>query len=256
MTILFLIGNEIPVEAVNDWNKIKTYKDKGFATPSKAFYFLIKALEKNPEFKREILLSRKNIGIASEGIDWEDYYFNYYLKSLTTYSLEDSAPLSEFFFKVKAEVARIKKTIILDEHINSQLNNLVIGNFVFPDDFPITFRVVPEDEFPPQEVSIVIDHKVTENELITYLQENWKTFEKLIHPLPPSPNYFISERDHRIIELKDIEKLSYHQIAEKIISEFNINDLEGKINSISVARAYNRAKKKVSSIVQASKNDK
>lgn len=252
MKILFLIENEPPIDAVSEWNEIKAYKNKGYLTLSKDAYFMFKALEKNKEFEKEILDSRKNAGIPDRGILWKEFYYDYYLQALTVYSEEESKKYKDFFSKVTNEVTRIIKIMDLDPHIKNQLSNLLIGSFVFPEDFPITYGSTPFDELNPNEgysnIYIYITHKVTQHQLTTYIKNNWKNMEKRMNSLPPQSKHYISKRDFRIVELRDKEGLDFDEIADKVINEFGIDDLEGKVNVISVSRAYRRAKARINSI--------
>ncbi|OGD95498.1 hypothetical protein A3F57_03120 [Candidatus Roizmanbacteria bacterium RIFCSPHIGHO2_12_FULL_36_11] len=260
MKILFLIGNDPPVGAVSEWSEIKNYKDKGYLSPGKDYFRIFKALEHNSEFEKEILLARKNAGLPEKGISWDDYYYNYYLESLRVYSEQDKSKYKDFFIKVEKEVNRIKKNITLDTFITDQLDNLIIGGFVFPHDIPISYGAYPEEETISGKdyngVFIHISHEITLNELKTYIDNNWRNIFRLIKYLPPKSKYYISKRDLRIVELKDKENMEWDEIIKTIIKEFVIDDFDGKLNKISVKRAYGRAKKRLNSIANDPHKDK
>lgn len=138
MKILFLIGTPA-IDAVSTWDEIKIYKDKGYLAPSKDYYSIFKAMEQNTELEQEILSARHNAGIPDTGITWDDYYKNYYLKSLTVYDEKESKKYQDFFSKVRNEARRIIKEKKPNAYIVSQLENLIIGSFVLPQDIPIAY---------------------------------------------------------------------------------------------------------------------
>ena len=251
MTILFLMGDEIPTAAVSDWHDIARYRNKGFATPNATYYSLIKALGENKEFENEIVTSRKNIGIGKEGISWQDYYFDHYLEALSDYSIENT-----LLSKAMQEAQRIKNKLVLDGRINSQLENIIIGGFVSVENHRMQWVIHTDDENAPTGVSIEITQRVTQNELIEYMKENWAVIGKAIASLPKSPTYHISKRDYRIVELRDKEKYKFSDIPKKITDEFKIVDYDININEDSVETAYRRAKKAIAGTASSKKRNK
>ena len=221
---------------------------------------MFKALEQNIEFETEMLLARKNIGIPETGISWKDYYKNYYFKRMVTYSGDENKKLSNFYSKLDTEVVRIKKKFNLDSYVANQLDNLIIGGFVFSEDFPISYEANPIDDFEQnlgyKDILIKISHKVTQHELITYIKDNWKNIEKILKLLPTKPKYYISKKSFRIVELKDKEGLGLKDITDKVAEEFGNDDSDGRINEISVPRAYRRAKARINLITHKHKEDK
>lgn len=259
MKILFLIGNDIPTAAVSEWEEMKKYKR--FSTPSKGFYDIFKALEQNKAFEKEIQQARKNVGISEHGMKWEDYYFNWYMESLKIYSGENKEKFDNFFSKVSKETKRIKSVMKnLNPYISNQLENLIIGSFVFPEDFPITHKAVPIDEMDLSvgygEISIHITHKLKIGSIISYLKKNKKELDYLMDSLPTSPIYYISKKGRRIVELKDRDDLEWPKIEEIIIKEFGIYDEDGEINITSIERMYRRAKKRIYATTGKQKVDK
>lgn len=261
MKILFLINNP-PIDAVSEWEEIEVFRDKGHLTPTRDFFSTVKALEKNAEFQKEILLARKNAGLLKDGIPWKLYYYDYYLKSLSVYSEIESEKYRNFFSKVNKEATRIKEKIKnLEEFVANQLNYLIIGSFVFPGGFPITHESYPLDkdvggEGSYKNILIRIHNKVVKNELLTYIEDNWWGINSLMNYLPVKPNYSISERDLRIVELRDKEKLPYKAITSQIVQEFKINNSESKINEDSVKTAYRRAKQRISLLTEKPQGNK
>jgi hypothetical protein len=65
----------------------------------------------------------------------------------------------------------------------------------------------------------------------------------------------VSARDKRIFQLREEENVSFKIIADKIITEFNIDNSDGKVNEDSVKTAYRRARAKILSFSLRSKRN-
>lgn len=257
MKILFLIGNP-PIDAVSTWDELEIYRDKGIIIPNREFFVAIKALERNTDFENEILKSRENINIPTTGISWKEYFNDYYLKSLTLYLVSESKKYSDFDKNVKKEVQRIKKEMrSMNEYIEDQLEFIIIGGFVVSKGYPIAIQVHPEeqnDDGKYNSISINIHSQISINELDVFIEENKPLLNNLMRKLSKKPNYFISQKALRIVELKDKEGLSHAEIARKINNEFlNSNK---KATASSVKQLYLRAKERITSTTTPSKSNK
>jgi hypothetical protein len=252
MKILFLIGSN-HIYAVKTWDEIKKFKDSGHLTPSKDYYSIFKTMEQNIEFVHEILTARHNVGLPDAGISWDDYYKNYYLKSIATYDEKESQKFQDFFSKLNSEAKRIVKDKKPHDYIAEQIENLIIGGFVAPKDIPITFEAIQVDEQDPSqgnsEVIIRIRHAVSQHELTKFIENNFFEIYKLLKALPSEHGLTISARDFRIVELRDKEKMKFKDIANKIDKEY-VSDKS--MNEDQIKTAYRRSKEKIKSIVRAS----
>lgn len=249
MKILFLIGNP-PSVAVSKWKEIQQYKEYGYFTPTKDVYTLIKALEKNNEFEKIIISARKRAGLPEDGMSWQEYTNTFFPGKLRELSGNKRKEAIDLICKAIKEVTFLRG-MDLNYHISRQLHHLIYGNFVYFEFPPIFWDYHGDTRNDGGEyyyyLSIRINNKVTKNELINYIENNWKNISRSMH-LPPKNKFFISPRDQRIIELRDKRGLTFNQIADKIISGLNPTNFDGKINEDSVKTAYSRAKKKITSL--------
>lgn len=256
MKILFLIDDP-PCAAISEWEEIKSYAEKGYYVPTQEAYQLIKSLEQNEVFEKEIAKSRKSIGIPESGLDWKEYRDKYHIRNLKKLSGKERRLHIDLLMKTAREMMRIQGVLNLSYHITHQLKYFIYGNFVYFGHPQITYGYSPMTEERFEEdylynVSIHIHNGITKHELIKYIENNWQNIGNLVQNLTPKPNYFISKRDQRIVVLRDKNKLSFKKITDKIIEEFKIDNLEGKINEDAVKTAYGRAKKNIASLADIS----
>jgi len=253
MKIKFLIGNP-PHTAISKWKEIQQHQEDGYFTPTREVYDLIKALEKNAEFEKIIISARKKAGLPENGISWQKYTNTFFPGKLRKLSGNKRKKAIDLISKALREVTFLRG-MDFNYHISQQLHHLIYGNFVYFEFPPIFWYYHRDTEDDGDEyyyyLSIRVNNKVTKNELINYIEDNWKDISKSMH-LPPKNKFFISARDQRIIELRDKGKLTFNQIADKIISDLKINDPRAKINEDSVKTAYSRAKRKISSLTRQS----
>lgn len=95
---------------------------------------------------------------------------------------------------------------------------------------------------------IRIFHPVSKNYLHRLVDSIWKHSKKEITHLPKFNIVNISERDLRIVELRDKNNMKYADIATQIQKEFRLDNSEGSINEDSIKTAYKRARSKIYSI--------
>lgn len=252
MKIQFLIDTGIPTAEVSTWEEIEDFRDKGHVVPSRDFFDLVKKLERNEMFEDEILSARANAGLPKEGLSWKDYYFNYYMESMRAYSEKESKKYQDFFSQIKKVASRIRSKMKLDTSISNQLDYLIIGGFVYPEGFPITHETYPLEPEDGQYTSVVIriQNNISKHALQTYIDENWRGINTLVKSLPKEQNTISSERDLRIVELKDNKKLTFSQVRDAINSEFNQN---GRYTLGAIKTAYYRTVKAIKATTQATK---
>jgi len=93
-------------------------------------------------------------------------------------------------------------------------------------------------------------HPVTKNQIHKFIDNEWKYLSKGIDKLPEVNKISLTERNYRILELRDEQKMKFSDIADKIENEFNIDNKDASINEDSIKVAYKRAKDKVLSIIR------
>lgn len=243
MKIQFVIEKPIR-KIVSTWEEIKKNGGESF---SKEFYLKCKALELNKDFEKEIIKSRKMLGIPENG-----YPFDY---EITKTEIE----------KGGKEIGRLEKIFYFDRTIKNTLHDLLYENLVYynmdvSDQDIISCRM--DDYFGEYEedngvwscVLLSITIPITRHRLKKYIDNNWKYIKDNLDKLPKRKDFNISEKQLRIFEIKESnKKLTYSDIANQIIKEFNIDDPEAKTNEESIKTEYNRAKKKIESLAKYKK---
>lgn len=255
MKIGFLVYTP-QAKVIYDWKNLRRYNDY-ILNYNRDHYFLIKALEQNKEFEKEVLKARKILNIPEKGYTAE-YYVN--KNDLTDFKsgkelLRRSREITKFSLDVREVSKRIIKKLQPPNYIRSQMEVLICGNFVAPTYQKIS--IIPKHRYIEDgktyfiTIAIEIYSKLSKNEFVRYINENWKFIEKEMAYLKPDNTVYVSNRDLRIIELRDKEKLKYKNIADRIESEFGNNDFSARINEDSVKTAYKRAKNKISGLTKS-----
>lgn len=265
MKIKFVIDNDPIVEA-NTWKEILKYRNVFYYTFTKDSYCKFKALELNQDFDKEISKSRENLGIPVNGLPIEDGYKMISKdNTLRTAHMDDkfkerSAEEAEFMKRVWVECGRIEKKLKLDILVSCFIRELLLSNYVesmfsnFADTGQISYAV--EEDYSsnkniPSMVFIQITANISKNKLKNFIESNWKLISKDLARFPNKNSFNVTERDLKIVSLRDSYGLSFPKIADKIIEDFNIDNSEGKINDYSVKIAYKRTKNKIESLAKS-----
>lgn len=249
MKIAFLIGGQFPVYT------LKEIKETDPWAYDEAFYYQIKALERNAAFKKEVKLARVKLVIPEEGMDFSDYYNQDFEMLCNTNSETKVRKYKKWLGRIQEEKKRIYKKLQLPEVVRGNIPSIIIANFVGPTIDKI--EIGGENHNHITHLTLTIKARVTKNELIRFIEAQWPTIAKYHLPyLPDRPSFYISPRDLRIVDLRDEQKLSFRRIAEEIVKEFNIDDPEGKINEDSIKTAYRRAKRKIAFLTKPSKGNR
>lgn len=263
MKILFLIGYPPKYEASN-WKEIVRYSNDYIAFDEE-FYQIIKALEYNEEFEREVIKSRIRLKIPDVGYAWREY------QKISDYSRKDVSDIeiAKMLFLIRTipkEVSRIIKRLKLNKRIRSELKDIILTSSVCSPDYlsDIHYWLEPDDRFELMDddekeeakeiiksFNIAFTRKVTKNELIKFIENNWSNFKKRMELLPEKERYYISERDLRIVELRDKKNFKYGDIASQIIKEFLLDNIESTVNEDSVKTSYKRAKRKIVALAKS-----
>lgn len=261
MKIKFIIGVDPEVTCASEWNEILKYA-KEYPTIDEKGYALFKALERNKELEREIKISRKALNIPENGLTWKQYIKGNPRNKTTKKELDWWL----YFIKnYHTEIKRINRKLILHPIIYEQLKTLILGDYVEPfyrglgygtnvDELGDDGEIFQDGDV--ESVIIYISKKVSKNELLKFISQQWKELTKLMNKLPDDINLYISKRDLRIVELRDNFGMKYSKIAEKIVQEFQIDNFEGTINEDSVKTSYKRAKEKIQILAKPKKKHK
>lgn len=261
MKIYFGLGylEEKPIKLAKNWKKIKHNKLIG---PTYNQYLIFKLLENNKYFWKEIFKSRKKLGLPKNGLSWS------LIKSYKTPKKVDKNQSlllkiinNNFFSNINKEFAKIKSTLILHPYVLSELHDLIMSNFVFtypegPIDWYSSEYNEESDELiedvrnikNPQDICIYCNEKITKNQLIRYIKTNWPHIDKLNKKLPSPKSYTLSEKDKKIFYLRISKKLSFEQITNQIIEEFDKENINGCINEDSVKTSFHRVQNKINSV--------
>jgi hypothetical protein len=210
-------------------------------------FSLIKALERNTKFVSIIGKIRNKFNIPKNGYSIEEWH-NVREKSKSDQSF------SKWRSQVEVEsIKELTKAVSVHPMMVTSLPNMVLLNCVF---VPLTriFLEVPYSLLPRYSHSatkIVISSKVSKNQLLKFIEDHWREIENELNRTDGVEPY-ISERDYKIIELKDNQSLTFNKIADILTNE--IDTAEGIINEDSVKTAYHRAKKQINSLTKGNTN--
>jgi hypothetical protein len=166
-------------------------------------------------------------------------------KSVNWNDNKEDKKISDFAVKGSKEILR---KFDIEPQWNYLIKDLVLlGYFAPGDDIYYSYYgwYVDEGKF-----TLELYHPVTKNQFHKFIDSNWKHLNKDIAKLPKISKINLTERDCRILELRDEGKLKFSEIADKIEREFKIDNEQGSINEDSIKVAYKRAKDKVLSIVR------
>jgi hypothetical protein len=200
----------------------------------------IRALELNKKFLMASSRFRKKYQIPETGYSFEEW-------SRIKQERKGEPSFSKWRAKVESECMReIPKVVNIHPILISSLPDIVISNSVFLP-LPKIFVQSPYSSVPHYSITpikIVINSRISKNQLLKFVEEHWPEIKKGLEKTSGT-EFYISERDFRIIKLKD-EGKSFKAIADKLARE--VDDIEASINEDSVKTAYHRAKKQIDSL--------
>lgn len=134
MKIRFVLG-ELIYNLIFDLDEIEKAQKKypGVACFSKEEIEKVRRLEINPHFEREILISRKNIGIPDVGLNYDEFKSHYYPFNCNPNSSPEMAEKEREFNKlVSYEIDRITSKYRYDHFVNKQIKSILLSSLVFP----------------------------------------------------------------------------------------------------------------------------
>ncbi len=236
MKIKFVLGyykspldHSDDLEPVSTWPEIAKSEKVKF---TKNQYNFFKLLSLNQDFWEEIKKSRRNINIDEQGWDWP--------KIKDWFSHDNSlTPGGDAFYRAhRLEEHRIKNIFRLHPLAESQIDKLILGNFVFTQakDQLITLSLEEltkkdKDFLKEQGVEVVANpndseahaskvliikvfEQTSKTDVVNFLRNHLDTFDKLANKLPEIETFSISKRDFTIAKLRQNTNKSFSDISD------------------------------------------
>jgi len=226
----------------------------------KDFYYYVRALEQNPLFVTAIENARKKFNIPPNGYPRQEietlrlypedtHDVSYVSKEL----LDRQFEIQKLVEQIDKESFLIYKTLKLNKEMKQALTDIILANSIYSTG--PAMRIETDDDvgsYPErvEAVMIRVQKKVTKNQLLRFIEDNWSGINSELKHLSPFSHAYISDRDRLILRLRDTKKFSYREIADEIIKSLDIDDPDAKINEDSVKTAYKRAKSKIQSLAK------
>ena len=207
----------------------------------KGLYEKCKAVELNEYFVSSVQEIRKLLGIPEEGLS---------IDQCVNLSFND-----KLYQKVEKRISALIDEYEIDMTILDCLPEIILGEYIsgswttykgreitleFDDHFD-------EENFLFERVLLCINSPITKNKLHNYIDSNWRQISGQSQRLTINKDSFISDKDLRIVELKNGQK-KYGEVADIISEEFP--EKYDKINEDSVKQAYARAKEKIQNLMK------
>lgn len=265
MKIYFILGHieEAPLEVASNWQDISSSKYIGL---SRQQFQIYKLFEENEPFWKELRKVRKKLGIPEEGYAWEIIRL---VKSgaRRITDVEQKIVLNEYYnrfedgwhSKRRNEKEKLERKFRFHPYVLDILNDLIDSQYVatYPME-PISWASSEYDEENdemindlslienPQDIVFFITERVSKNQLIRYIEQNWKEIDKLNQKLPSPDTFKLSAKEAKIYQLR-MNGMTYPQITEEISKQFDPDYLDDSINQDNVKTTYHRVKSKIES---------
>lgn len=219
---------------------------------NREFCQFIQALELSDDFQRDIEAARRKLDVPTDIADLEGYIAADITLGMPAENwswLGEEKMLDEF--SVRLEVLDgLASKYGFDEHIGRSALEQIIGGYFAVVPFGKIYHELGNRYDNYNSLTLTITTAVSKYELLKYIERNWNGISKDLKSLQVSPSVYLSDRDKRIIILRDKEQLTYRAIADRIIDELGIDNADGSVNEDTVKSAYNRAKKKIQSLAK------
>ncbi len=161
----------------------------------------------------------------------------------------DTKTFNELQKRAKIGVGKLFKFFDLDKRWELVIRDLVVLGYFSPGQelyYEGGYATWLRDK---KEFKLIIHHPISKNHFHKIVDSIYKNSKEMIDKLPKLNQLpEINNRDARIVELRDQQKMKYSDIADKIVKELEINNSDGKVNEDSIKTAYKRAKQKILSI--------
>jgi|GEM_PF-4696119 len=257
MKIKFVVCG-LPISPVSTWGEINKYKNEGSPAYSLEDYWRVKGLEVNAEFEKEILNTRKKIGIPKEGLKYGEINTHYHPEDyvwITDVNLRNKTVA--FDKSVDFETKRILKEFDCDLFVSKQIKSILLGNIVLPlssyisDSGEISIKTLfTEDDLDREEyiksekeVLIRITSAVTPEAIRQFVSDRYDVFCELLNKLPKKKKFELSKKKIATYQLKK-EGLSYKEISFKLVE--NTDDIPMSVKAIE--KIYKKAKTDIESL--------
>ena len=233
MKIRFVLGQLI-FNLIFDLKEVEEAQKKysGIACFSKEECEKVRRLEINPVFKKEILKTRKNIGIPVEGLDYDDFKSYYYPFNMSVSNNPDLVRnRNEFSRKVDDEINRIFDEYDCDHFVERQIKSILLSNVVLPSAIQMSdfggisiHSVIGDDENDTDEnitneeaVFIKITSRVSPEAIINFIVEKQKELKSLLGHLPRHIKEPLTDEELSIYKMRDgNNKTPFNDIEAKL----------------------------------------
>jgi len=241
MKIKFVVCG-LPISPVSTWGEIKKYKNEGSPAYSLEDYWRVKGLEVNTEFEKEILKTRKKIGIPKEGLKYGEINTHYHPEDyvwITEVNLRNKTVA--FDKSVDFETERILNEFDCDLFVSKQIKPILLGNIVLPlssyisDSGEISIKTLfTEDDLDREEyiknekeLLIRITSNVKPEAIRQFIRDRYDLFTELLKKLPEKKKFELSKKKIAVYQLKK-EGLPYKEIAFKLVENTDDNPMSTK----------------------------
>lgn len=242
MKIAFVIDGVMPVYSVKEVLRYDNF--------DKTTYDFIKVLEANDEFELLVKEIRKKLNIPIKGYLFDQYVDMAIDKNPNIH--EFTKDFKELLKNTTRESMPLLNTFKIPQKLVPDIPYIIIANIIHANksiEVEITDLLEKRDFFElKQTPKIIINYKISKNELIEWIHKNWDDGLSFIKNLEPKPRLQITKRDKEIIRLRDKNGLTFGLIANRIIDKYKVDDSEARINENSVKMAYRRAKAIIKSL--------
>ncbi len=237
MKIRFVLG-ELIYNLIFDIDEIEEAQKKypGIACFSKEEIEKVRRLEINPHFEREILISRKNIGIPDVGLNYDEFKSHYYPFNCNPNSSPELAEKKREFDKsVGYEINRINSEYDCDHFVKKQIKSILLSSVVLPSsvqasDFGgISIHTnigndedVDENITNEKAVLIKITSRVSPEAIINYIgnKHTRKKLNSLLKLLPKHIRKTLTEDEYKIYKMKSGKnKITFNNMLGQIAKE-------------------------------------
>ena len=227
------------------WPEMETLEEKGFEIFNRKEYELIRAMGLNENLCLEIVAIRKKIGLPEKGLSVKEYIS----------VISDPEKALEITFSTETRFNKLIEGIhaehVVSPEVSGQLYNLVLCNHAIlssnKNAIYFTSNGFSPLEIDKNHVVIAISKRTTINSLHDFINDNFEKLDEMFNNLyHESPT--ISERDLRIYEIRKATNNSFDKIADQIIEEFKLDDIDAEMNYDSARTAYIRTGKRITEL--------
>ena len=208
-------------------------------------YDFLKAISKNKDFVEVINDIRAICNIPKEGYGWERWYAYY-----DEYGSEEYEKIIRKI--LTATLVKLTPNFPIPSMLYAHMADIIAANHVYLPLFRIEIEIdgKTESHYEGSAVKICIyDNLNSTEELKQYIDANWNTIQKGISKFDDFEKISISERDYRILELKDDFGMPHAAIAKQLMKERNEFVTENTVKN-----AYSVASKKINNLSRLKKH--